>query len=397
MKRIALALALLAGCSAPYATPEAQPSRALRGVVDYFGDRFQPGGPRRVRMIFTHGMCSDSHREGWVAERAAQVARAVGGTASVPLARNPYRPAGADPVTGAVQRHDVDIVSPQGTVAATFLTWGRQVDRYRENLAYENTRRGPTAPDAPERASLNAGLKTELMNRCLIDAVVYLGPNGDPIRRNMRAALCDVLGGRFDETGSGNPRVADRCQGLEADPVPTVLVPESLGSTILFEALTGLDDGEGQRRLARSLGSVRSIFLASNQFPLLDQASEPDVGPGVSARALARSDDRALGGALGDVLILLGTPPAAALRSARIAAPAEPVQLVAITDPNDVLGYRLDPEVFSPDRYPWVEMTNVLVSNAPTWFGSVADPLAAHRKTARDPVFDLIARGRAAP
>jgi hypothetical protein len=405
MRQLLLCLCLvLAGCSSPYAKPERQPDRGFLGAADYLDPRFQPDPSRpRVRAILTHGMCSGDHRaeaaEGrpsWVALRAGQIAGALGGVAHLPEPLRPsavYAPPGADPVSSAVQRYDVEIEAPEGTIEAVFLIWGRQVDRYRENLAYENTRRSPDHPDAPIRASLNATLKSELMNRCLIDAVVYLGENGNLIRRNMRAALCDALGGSFEAVGAGgDPHRPDFCRRPEADPTPSVLIPESLGSTILFEAFNGLDDGAGQARIAASLGSVRSIYLAANQVPLLSQATVPDLAPGPAALGRARA--AAPEGALESFLALLSRRPALRALGPGAAPPeAQRVQLVAITDPNDVLGYRLDPEAFAGDAYPGIEMTNVLVSNAATWLGLLANPLAAHQDTARDQVFGLIARG----
>ena len=393
---------LLAACSNPYATPERQPDRGFLGAADYLDPRFQPDPSRpRVRAILTHGMCSDTHRANangrrpsWVKLRARQIASALGGSVDLPAEIEPteeYHLPGADPVTGGVQRYDVKIETPGGVIEAVLLIWGRQVDRYRENLAYENTRHGPDAPDAPIRARLNARIKSELMNRCLIDAVVYLGENGDPIRRNMRAALCDTLGGSFEAVGAGgNPRRPDICRRPVADPTPTVLIPESLGSTILFEAFNGLDDGAGRARIAASLGSVRAIYLAANQFPLLSQARVPDLAPGPTALRRARAPE----GALESFLALLARRPTLrALRTGEVPPEAERIQLVAITDPNDVLGYRLDPEAFAGDRHPGIEMTNVLVSNAATWFGLLANPIAAHSNTARDQVFRLIALG----
>ena len=50
--------------------------------------------------------------------------------------------------------------------------------------------RSPTS--AP---SLNGALKTELVNDCLSDAVVYSGQHGDPIRAAMKLAVCHELGG----------------------------------------------------------------------------------------------------------------------------------------------------------------------------------------------------------
>jgi hypothetical protein len=49
--------------------------------------------------------------------------------------------------------------------------------------------------------------------------------------------------------------------------------------------------------------------------------------------------------------------------------------VVAFTDPNDLLSYRL-----LPSRYagPDVVIADVLVSNSSTWLGLLEDPFAAH-------------------
>ena len=65
--------------------------------------------------------------------------------------------------------------------------------------------------------------------------------------------------------------------------------------------------------------------------------------------------------------------------------------VVAFTDPNDLLSYRL-----LPGRYaaPDVAVADVLVSNARTWLGLIEDPVAAHLDYLENPaVADMIACG----
>ena len=51
------------------------------------------------------------------------------------------------------------------------------------------------------------------------------------------------------------------------------------------------------------------------------------------------------------------------------------MQVVAFTDPNDLLSYRLDPALLNMEH---VKVANVIVSNAPTLFGFVSRPDHAH-------------------
>ena len=381
MKWLIPALVALAACTRPYAVPEVSPDRAFLGVSDYL----QAEGAARI--VLSHGMCSGEHRASgtdtnWVGQRAAQIARSLGVLHTPEPAYQPSAvyPPGAGPDEPAVRRYDVSFVQNEKPVTASFLIWGSFVDAYRENLEFENTRRSSQTPEAPRRARLNADVKSELMNRCLIDAVVYLGRNGDPIRRNMRHAVCELLGGQFTPAKRpGDARSSGTCRNPKRSGVPTVLIPESLGSTILFEAYMMLDDRQGQRALARSLGDVRSVFMASNQYALLRQGT---VSDGQLRTLDARPQD-----ALGAFLAArLGQTEVQSLTQQS----RPDFQLVAITDPNDVLGYRVDGQTLS--GLP-VDYRNVLVSNTDTILQLAADPIKAHRDTARPQVFDLIVKG----
>ncbi len=373
-----------AACVSPYRVPEVSKGGPIRGVAEYLGTSGS------VRVILTHGMCSDAHRAedadtskdqtDWVALRTRQISAAIGGTFDPDslYERKSYYGPGPNKVI----RYDVPISKENRVIEATFLIWGRLVDPYREALDYENTRRADD-PHAPIRATVNAALKRELMNKCILDAVVYLGPNGDPIRHSMRMAVCEILGGAFVSSASTGAATSNAtCTNTRAAGVPTVLVPESLGSTILFDAYSALRDNGGDAAIAQSLSDVTSIFLASNQIPFLAQGYRPVDTPFRAETAAGTTDS------LGRFLNLLGRAPA--LRAASL----EPIQIVAITDPNDVLGYRLELTGFDTGRY---EARNVLVSNTGTFLGVIADPIAAHRNTARKDVFEIIANGLPAP
>ena len=397
MQRMAvfLAVACLAACTRPYAEPEVTPARDFAGARSYVAEGQVPA----LRAILTHGMCSGDHRAqnadgspSWLETRADELARALGGQFDPEAPRQvAYFPGGAEnPDIEQVERHVVPIDTADGPVEAVFLIWGRHVDPYRAALTFENSS-AATDPAAPQRARLNATLKSGLMNGCLIDAVVYLGENGDPIRAGMREAVCDTLGGRFAPARpAGDAGASATCGGSGARQVPTVLIPESLGSTILFEAITDLDSPPGLLRLADGTGAIRSIYMASNQLPLLRLGNTREA----TARALGGDATASGGGALEDLLSLIAPPQ---FRSADAGPAVAPPQVIAITDPNDLLGYRLDPELFDEPPYRDFEIRNVLVSNTPEVFGLIADPLEAHRGTASDTVFGLIANGWTAP
>lgn len=381
----AILCVFLAGCAYPYRPPEFQGAQSFLGARDFA----QAGGQQRVRLIMTHGMCSGSHKwfgeeTNWVANRLDEVAKAVGAADFTLSPRDQTAHGLKFPSSGptAVRRFDYEMTGADGVIyELALLTWGERIDLARNDLLYENAQLS-VDPDLPRRARLNATLKSELMDACLIDAVYYLGDAGDPIRAAMHEALCDYLGGRISGPDSGAPGQVATCAGMRApDGVPLMLVPESLGSKVLFDAVTTLGATQtGRARTAAALGDLRAIHFATNQLPLLNQA---DGLPG------AGGSDKALSGA--------GAPLTARLiaqfPSPEKAVPA-PVEVVVYTDPNDPFGYRLrDSDLGAvPAR-----LTNVIVSNTGVFLGLVADPVAAHRDTARPEIFDLIVSGHAGP
>lgn len=378
---LALLLSSLAACSNPYATPVVEEGLGFRGVKDYLASS------PTVRMVLTHGMCSGSHlatgplETNWVARRAMQIAAELGAPLDPQPRMRTYPPDARATGEPAVERYDYTFTGTRGTVEASFLIWGRHVDAYRKALEFENTS-GDGSPGAPPvRAPVNAALKAELMNRCLIDAVVYLGRNGDPIRHQMRWALCDILGGRFAPASTaGAAETKAGCNAAQGFGDPAVLVPESLGSTILFDAF---DDITPRAALA-GIADIRSIFLASNQLVYLQQGNRP-LGPPASGRVRARR-----AAAEGDALtgfLDLAAPTGFRARGL----PGQPIELVAITDPNDPFGYRVNQAAVAGRN---IALRNVLVSNAPTILGVFSDPIAAHRNTERPQVIELIVNGR---
>jgi hypothetical protein len=125
------------------------------------------------------------------------------------------------------------------------------------------------------------------------------------------------------------------------------------------------------RRAARRLGLV---FMTGNQLPLLGLAEQTLV-----ARAMPAQDtlQRFL-----------------ELRRRQRAPRAETIArlgLVAFTDPNDLLSYRLLPARYAA---PDVAVADVLVSNDRTWLGLLENPLTAHLNYLGNPdVGALIACG----
>lgn len=343
----------LSACASPYSTPEVDQlgssgPLAFNGIADHLkqGD---------TRVIWIHGMCV--HGYDWANEKRDALYKAIGATpASGATGRRDDSPETAPyPVndTAFVGRSKLD---------TSFLVWSPISTPFKDRLRYDDS------PDAGEdrkdrfpyqRASLNRSLKQTLINRCLIDAVVYAGPNGDDIRRWVKAQVCEGLGGRNE------PKRCDL--GLAGPPPRTVLVAESLGSKVLFDALRSIGtDNEGSSRAAEQLASVQSVFLLANQIPLLDAAD----GPPTDIKAFGADEAGDMG-----FLSVLTEARASRLKTAAAAAPLPELQVVAFTDPNDLLSYRLSGKGLHYER---VKVINVIVSNAPTYLGLFEMPDAAH-------------------
>ena len=94
--------------------------------------------------------------------------------------------------------------------------WSPMTRHFKRTLDFDAPGSDRATSFAYQRASLNGALKTELVNDCLSDAVVYSGQHGDPIRAAMKLAVCHELGGTLvagqpcDLTSAG-PGDCDQC------------------------------------------------------------------------------------------------------------------------------------------------------------------------------------------
>lgn len=389
---LCLVATLVAACSTPYNPPD------VIGVKEFPGAMALANNEGRVRVVMSHGMCSGVHKHfgknNWVAQRAGLIARTIGDEGFEPTSYEPTREYPDQAGTpSAVQRVDMEMSGDEGTIYdISFLLWGDPFDAAREGIADVQIEDSSGQP--PRRATFNGKLKDILMNECFVDAVAYTGERGDVVRRNMRVAMCDLMGGRVIGPNLGRPTEIVKCSGISGrSQTPVMLVPESLGAKVLMDAFLALDDGRGGARKATAIGPIKAIHLATHQLPLLNTALVPANKTATARdakeyqlanRAIARSADAAPDTPLNDFLQVLGGTGLARLS-------ADPISLVVYYDPNDIFGYPLDPSSLSPRLN--VDLTNVIVSNATTYAGLAANPLKAHRNTARPEISEIIIKG----
>jgi hypothetical protein len=333
------ALLLAAGCSMPYKTPRIEEPPRFDNAAPFPGIVSLLNRERPVRVFWAHGMCSHDIR--WVRRNVGIVARAL--NQAPPTVPDPDKP--NDAYTSEVSFH-----TSAGRADFSFFVWSPLTAQYKENLLFDSPGDDPKERFKYHRASLNGPLKTGLINDCFTDAVVYAGKNGDAVKAAAFAAVCKAM--------RGSP-LGGECRfdaGEEAETV--VFVTESLGSKVLFDAIRRIrkqHESKGTQDVVKlRLAAVHMVFMAANQIPLLDQA---DPEPSSLAEFAAN----------------LRQARAFAMQKNR-AVPPDSV-LVAFTDPNDLLSYRLLRRHI-PDSD--MRLVNVIVSNDWTYFGYVERPDTAH-------------------
>lgn len=353
----------------PYATPVVEkPTADDAGTFDgllSLAESLPPSSSLTV--LWTHGMCT--HPPSWVDDRIQRVVASIGGKAETVS----LRPIDGHGATLRTER----IVLGSRTIDVVFLTWSPLTTSYKAALAYDHSKAyGGDFPYA--RATLNRELKRGLINDCMTDVVVYGGANGVNIRRAAEAAVCEAMGGR-----AGGP-VCDVAPARS--PAALAFVTESLGSKLLFDAILEIwtaaetsEDRTAVDRVAASLARTRMTYMVANQLPLLDSAGASTAGA-ARQRPATHSNTK-------DVFHLISR--------ARAKAPSAtgPMTIVAFSDPNDLLTYRIVPGHLSGNMKDF-RVVNVIVSNDTTYFDYVERPDTAHCGYTWNPhVFGLMARG----
>jgi hypothetical protein len=341
-----LTLIALCACTMPYEAPVILKEPGQQPTANFYGlkDLIDGVTPREApaQVLWAHGMCS--HDQKWAFDRINRITTVLGVTPELsPIVPDPVQP----------YYVNARFTTPKGTLTITFLIWSPMTAAYKASLGFDKS--GPNGDTSFPyiRASLNDQLKANLMNDCLSDAVVYAGSNGDAIRRAMQNAVCNFLGGVFtDREGTVG------CDLSAADiNRPVAIVTESLGSKFVFDAVRAIWDQETrpsvrQEKLKRRLAAISTVYLASNQIPLLDLAN-PITSASSSLEGFVAVRNRVRD---------QGIKPA-------------PLTVVAFTDPNDLLTYRLLPKALGLQD---AELVNVIVSNDKTYLGFVERPDFAH-------------------
>lgn len=342
-------ISLLTSCATPFQTPTiVKESSDFPGLVKLLND--SNGQP--VDVVLVHGMCTTT--ASWPISVMLNVASAVGANASVPP---------VDTEVAKAKSNEIQLVLGQaqttsGTIRFSGLVWSPLVKDLKGQLLYDMTGKETDCKTSdeckPRRATVNGNFKDTLLNDCLADALAYQGVGRTAFRAAMVNSLTQVLQQASDSSG------------------PVVIVSASLGSKMVFDALSDMlqaPKSDAQMLAANIIQSrLAVVFMAANQLPILGLADQ-DLSSNKSALSASSSS--------GDSLTrFLNARRNHAAKSARVTGGAfTKLAVVAFTDPNDLLSYRLLPSRYKSEN---VEVADILVSNQQTYFGLLENPLSAH-------------------
>ncbi len=146
------------------------------------------------------------------------------------------------------------------------------------------------------RRKFNRILKDDLVNYGFSDAVMYLGPAGDEIRRAVGGAMCsaalDAAGYSFEKQGASVNK-EDICNLADKTSIQLnqfAFVTESLGSKIVFDLMR-----EAQRdnkdSIIDELISGSEVYMLANQLALLS-LSDLSLTPQAALSPSASTEDR---------------------------------------------------------------------------------------------------------
>lgn len=332
-----LLMVLLSGCTTPYSPPVVvKGSPGFQGIVD----QLDPSAPLDV--VLVHGMCT--HDESWAYEAMDEILKAID------INIKPSKEAALTAQSTAMQKIQViqrEADTASGKLRFTALVWSKLTEPLKQQLLFDMTGTPSdcwSADDCrPTRARLNGDFKDKLLNDCLADALAYEGVSRPVIRRAIVSVLAQVLA----ESHTSRP---------------LVLVSDSLGSKIVFDALSDMLDGASlasTQAVGRNTASrMGLVFMNANQLPILGLADQNVSQPPPEFAAEPIPVD-----------------PLKRYLTARRQQGLAALTVVAFTDPNDLLSYRLLPSKYAGEN---VLIADVLVSNTKTYFGLVSRPDTAH-------------------
>lgn len=359
---LAVCAAALAACTTPYRTPEFASNTgnsSFQGVVDMLDPQ------RPLDLLFVHGMCT--HDATWAHGAVSNLYAALGGTDKVDLMP-------VDVADTGIRLFQQTLATPRGPVRANAILWSPLTTPLKARLCYDQTEKSATCPAEEkakaypyQRAVLNRMLKDSILDDCLSDAVIYQGRSRDQINERMQRAVLQAMATSGGKSSGGD--MAAAAASVEEN-IPLVVVSESLGSKVAFDAIFKLAESKSSAQRAagqRTFDRTTMIYMGANQVPILALGDSLLDG---SVKSLAPDARAYPEDSLAE--LIRARKARAPLKAAAVS--AMPLRVVAFSDPNDLLSYVLVPS-------PWAnsyDVVDVVVSNASTVLWLVEMPTTAH-------------------
>jgi hypothetical protein len=366
---------VLGGCS--YLPPTILPVDKLAPPSDIQGvtDLLTPTGPQTIRILFIHGIGVHNPCDPDTlllhltkALRVEQdppgaVQENTGCTSHFAIPEpTPVQVAGATD-TAFFYRYDFSSKTSPRRVKFAFLLWS----------PLTNALKATMSEDIPHHALL-ADVAKQFEQDNLVDVVLYGGRYRDVLRPAVEKGLCYFVDGAPDPS---DPRICDGGKGG----VPTTVITHSLGGYMLMDAMSDVYNRRKNkverdpRSAAEKVGrDLNQFFMLANQLKLLDLTTRRTE----SQPTMMVENFRA---------------------SWREANSSHKRQLVAISDPNDILSFQVTAAEIDKPQF---NATNVYLGTAGEFFGLyrapilplAASPVDAHENYLKDDdVMDIIVCG----
>lgn len=210
---------------------------------------------------------------------------------------------------GYLRRQDFKQIHTSKQVRIYTLHWSDATRSVKEQyVGYDNLK-----TNNPHRLSLNHRFKRDLVNRNLSDVVLYLGAYKDTMLIPFKESIL----------------IIDR-DVPQGDDYELILISFSLGSIVLLDAVEALVQDELCKISEGFCNSVSTFFMLANQVPLLLLGEYPFQDDDVETQPEYR-----LAGSLKQFLnVRLGPLKDTHERRRKF-------NIVAISDPNDLLSYSI--------------------------------------------------------
>jgi len=345
-------------------------------------DPANPGRPQ-VKVLYVHGI--GTHEPGHGVQLMRNLATSLSLDIQAPRHKRIELKSRVDPAAelGEVNLYRFTDDSRKRDLVFYELTWSAINQDAKDAVAFDDSE-----VYRSRRASINQAIRT-FVNDVTPDPIAFAGNTGGQIQLSIGQAMCWMWRGTWSdlpEETAGETCDPDEAFGSRATIDDVAIITHSLGSRATMDALQSVvrrvDDAAvvadpDVRRLTDALKERKiQLFMLSNQLPLLEAGQDHQEVTGATQTYCG---------------------PDAPKRAQRF---VKSLQMVAFSDPNDVMSYPIPAEWV--DRYvdsrlcPVVSNVTINIAdvNSLLGFGELADPLTAHTGYGADErVGGLLAQG----